>query len=202
MKQKGRLLVCCAAAWLLTFGCGGSISTDAGAGGVGASGAGGSSGLGGAGTGGAGTGGAGTGGAGTGGTGLDGGVDARPDVVDAAPDYVEPGCPDAEVPPPDYQCDPLATPSDCGPGEACYPYVDYPSQPCETERYGTYCVVAGTGQQGDPCGGDVCAAGFVCAIGGSNGAQCMQICSMDGKRKCPPGLLCQSLDVGDIHVCF
>src|SRR5215470_2290662 len=48
--------------------------------------------------------------------------------------FIDPGCPDAAPPPPDYQCDPYG-PNQCPPGQGCYPYVIYPSAPCDQEHY-------------------------------------------------------------------
>ena len=74
--------------------------------------------------------------------------DADKDVwgKDVLPDYNDPGCPDAPPPVVDNQCDPLKpAPGNCLEGEACYPYVIYPSEPCEAEIYGALCEPAGTG---------------------------------------------------------
>lgn len=115
--------------------------------------------------------------------------------------YVDPGCPDAAPPQPDLQCDPWAAVTGCGPGEGCYPYVIYPGSVCEQETYGTYCIPAGTGQQGDPCGGEACAGGFVCVITGQ-GNQCVQMCQLQGDDGCPPGLFCLPVDVEGFGGCF
>lgn len=115
--------------------------------------------------------------------------------------YVDPGCPDADPPQPDLQCDPWAADTGCGPGEGCYPYVIYPGSVCQQETYGTYCIPAGIGQQGDPCGGEACAAGFVCVITGQ-GNQCVQMCQLQGADGCPPGLFCLPVDVEGFGGCF
>ncbi|MCA9634314.1 MAG: hypothetical protein KC766_42000 [Myxococcales bacterium] len=115
--------------------------------------------------------------------------------------YVDPGCPDAAPPEPDLQCDPYAANPGCAPGEACYPYVIYPGSVCEQETYGTYCVPAGVGEQGDPCGGGPCAAGFVCVVTGQ-GNQCVQLCQLQGDDGCPAGLFCLPVDVEGFGGCF
>jgi hypothetical protein len=111
-----------------------------------------------------------------------------------------PTCPDASPPPPDYQCDPFATPTGCGVGEACYPWVDYPTGPCDFEEFGTICTAAGIGQQGEPCSG-LCAANHVCVITGQ-GTQCVQLCPLVGEDKCPNGLFCVPIDVEGFGGCF
>jgi hypothetical protein len=114
---------------------------------------------------------------------------------DVLPDYQDPGCPDAAPPIIDSQCDPLKSPpGDCMDGEACYPYVQYPSEPCEAEIYGSICMTAGTGQQSDPCYGEACAAGHVCVITGA-GTQCVRLCSLTSLDPCPNGLVCEPIDV-------
>jgi len=116
--------------------------------------------------------------------------------------YIDPGCPDAPLPPTDFKCDVFKTGS-CPAGEACYPYVTYPTDPCEHERYGSVCYKAGTGKQGDPCGGggDFCAAGFVCVVSGA-GNQCVQICKPGSPGVCPEGLVCSPIDVPGIGGCL
>jgi hypothetical protein len=142
----------------------------------------------------------------------DGGTDSRTDShVDSHADsgtdterdtYIDPGCPDAPLPPTDFKCDPFKTGS-CPAGEACYPYVTYPTEPCEHERYGSLCYKAGKGKQGDPCGGggDFCAAGFVCVVSGS-GNQCVQMCKTGSPGVCPDGFVCSPIDVPGIGGCL
>ena len=124
-------------------------------------------------------------------------------VYDAGPDrYVEPECPDAAPPPQIRECEPFENPTGCGPGEGCYPFVDYPTEPCEQKRYGTYCAYAGTGTQGDACGqGTFCAANHVCVIS-DLGTHCVQMCPLEGDDGCPEGLICGYVDVEGIGGCI
>jgi hypothetical protein len=173
----------------LAVACGGSVEGDKGN----------TGGDGGA-PGGGGTGG--TGGTHLGGTGgKDAGKDAKPDSkTGGTGGYIDPGCPDADPPPPQTECD-LYDPSSCPPTLSCYPYVQYPSGPCGFEVYGTVCAVPGTGTQGDPCGGENCAGGFVCVITGQ-GTECVQICNLVGKDNCPDGLFCVPIDVEGVGGCY
>lgn len=177
------------------YACGGSVGVDGSGGSAGAAGSaatGGVSGFGGSG--------------GVGGTagkdaGKDSGKDAKSDAGAAGTGgFVEPGCPDAAPPPPSYECDPFDPVSSCGPGEACYPWVDYPTEPCDHEQFGTICAPAGIGGQGDPCTG-LCAANHVCVITGQ-GTQCVQLCQLVGEDNCPPGLFCVPIDVEGFGGCF
>ncbi|MBM4358495.1 MAG: hypothetical protein FJ096_10350 [Deltaproteobacteria bacterium] len=119
------------------------------------------------------------------------------------PPYDDPGCPDAPPPLEDYTCDPFALDGGgCLAGEACQIYVQYPSEPCGQEIYGSACVPAGTGVQGEGCmGGQDCGAGFVCVITGS-GTQCVQLCKLDGPSGCPSGLVCEPIDVKGFGGCL
>lgn len=184
----------------IAFGCGGTVRGDgsdpdgsAGTGAFGGTSTGGThtGGTGGTvfGGGGAGTGGIPFGGGGTGGT---GGT------------YVDPGCPDAQAPPGEFECDPLG-PNTCEPGEACMPFIIYPSKPCDFEVYGAQCSLAGSTQQGEPCGnfgGSValCAPGLACFITGQ-GTECLQLCQIGKPNACPPGLLCGATDVEGVGAC-
>ncbi|MBI4703303.1 MAG: hypothetical protein HY744_19475 [Deltaproteobacteria bacterium] len=139
---------------------------------------------------------------------LDAGTDTGPVVPDAGihdalPDYVDPGCPDKPPPIYDYLCDPYDQfNGDCAPGEACFIYVQYPEEPCGQELYGSFCSVAGSGVQGDPCGGGLdCAGGFVCVVSGS-GNQCVQLCKLNGPSGCPPGMVCEPIDVEGFGGCL
>lgn len=129
--------------------------------------------------------------------------DADGSSIDAFEEYVDPGCPDAPPPTTAFDCDPLAPPpGDCGEFEACYPYVEYPSAPCEAEVYGSYCRIAGIQTQGEECGsGDDCAAGFVCVVSGS-GTQCVRLCSLTDPASCPNGQICEPIDVVGMGGCL
>ncbi len=116
--------------------------------------------------------------------------------------FTDPGCPDAEPNPVDRQCDPFSAFNDCGPGFACFPFVQYPAGRCEAEQFGTVCGAAGSARQGEPCGtGQGCAGGHVCVIS-SEGVQCVQMCPTEGADNCPPGLICEFLDVAGIGGCI
>ncbi len=129
--------------------------------------------------------------------------DARPDTGTPEPDaWIDPGCPELPEPKPDYACDPLKPPpGDCKSGEACYPMVEYPTEPCEPERYLTRCVPAGSGKQGDPCSGAACAAGFACVASGA-GNVCVKMCSLGAPGACADGLVCHPTDVPGIGACL
>lgn len=122
---------------------------------------------------------------------------------DALDDYTDPGCPDKPPPLEEYQCDPYNQGNgDCLPGEGCYIFVDYPVEPCGQEIYGSYCGPAGGSQQGEQCsGGQDCGAGLVCVITGS-GNQCVQLCNLSGPSGCPPGLVCEPIDVQGFGGCL
>ncbi len=124
----------------------------------------------------------------------------QPDGFDA---YYDPGCPDAGGPIYDYECDPYHQYNgDCPWGEACYIYVQYPDEPCGQEIYGAYCYPAGSGTQGDSCAGSLdCAPNFVCVVSGS-GNQCVQLCYLTGEDGCPPGLVCEPIDVEGYGGCI
>jgi len=169
---------------LWAAGCGGSVAVQDHGGGTG-----GSAGLG-----------------GTGGAGRDSGrPDARdsgPDVRDATSDYKEDlNCPPQPDAPPLLECDPFAPATGCPPGAACYPFVNYPTGPCDREEYGTECAAEGAGRQGDVCDVGRCAAGFICVVTGQ-GDQCIQLCRLDAPRSCPAGLVCQPVDVEGFGGCF
>jgi hypothetical protein len=135
----------------------------------------------------------------------DGAKDTGHDVDgadDAFEEYVDPGCPDAPAPVFDYQCDPLAPAGECPEGEGCYPYVEYPWEPCGAEIYGSMCLAVGTGTQGEGCyGTQECAAGFVCVVSGS-GNQCVKICSLTDPSTCTDGQVCEPLDVAGLGGCL
>jgi hypothetical protein len=149
----------------------------------------------------------GEGGAGVGGTGsstgslvVTGGKDAG---KDALPDYTDPGCMNQPPPIEDFQCDPYAQgDGECGDGEGCYIYVNYPSVPCGQETYGAVCLIQGPGVQGDPCQGATdCAAGAACVVTGS-GTQCVELCPLMGPSGCPNGTVCEPIDVAGYGGCL
>lgn len=119
------------------------------------------------------------------------------------PPFIDPGCPPVAAPPPDQECDPLASAATCPAGQACFPYVLYPSQPCEVERYGTRCQPVGPGVQGDPCSQQGCAAEHIC-ISTGRGTQCARICSFAAAAPdvCEPGLLCLPIDIEGFGGCL
>lgn len=123
--------------------------------------------------------------------------------IDAFEEYVDPGCPDAAPPSFNYECDPFAPPpGDCPEDHACYPYVSYPSEPCEAEVYGSYCLPGGTQTQGEFCSTPTdCAAGFVCVVSGS-GNQCVRLCSLTDPTTCPDGQICEPIDVAGFGGCL
>ncbi len=116
-------------------------------------------------------------------------------------DFVDPGCPDELDPVEDRECDPLAEPSDCGDGMGCFPFVDYPDDPCAAERFGSRCQVSGLGTQGDDCTLQGCASGFLCVATGQ-GTQCAKLCEVPSTGQCPPGLICGTVDIQGYGVCF
>lgn len=143
--------------------------------------------------------------AGTGGTtakdaGKDAAKDAPKDVKDALPDYEDPGCPDAEPPVVSYECDVYGEPTGCPEGQACYPFIEYPGGPCQEELYGTMCIAAGKGGQGDPCFGG-CQPHYVCVVSGQ-GNQCIEICDLSAPSPCSDGLVCAPLDIPGIGGCI
>jgi hypothetical protein len=113
--------------------------------------------------------------------------------------YVDPGCASRPKVAGIEECDPF-TPSSCGPGARCSPYVSYGTG-CQAEEIGTRCEVAGVGVQGDDCASDPCAPGYVCVSAGA-GFECARLCQLHGGTTgCPPGLLCAPLDVDGFFVC-
>lgn len=129
----------------------------------------------------------------------DSGVDTGTPEPDA---WIDPGCPDLPEPKPDYKCDPLKPPpGDCKSGEACYPFVEYPTEPCEPERYFARCYPAGRGKQGDPCSSAMCAPGFACVASGA-GNVCVKMCKLGTPGACSDGLVCHPTDVPGIGACL
>jgi len=125
-----------------------------------------------------------------------------PDPTEPPP-FLDPGCPPASERPSINQCDPLAGTSGCPLGESCFPYVDYPTGPCEVERYGTLCLPAGPGTQGDSCSNQGCAADHICVSTG-RGTQCARLCGLDANAAsvCAPGLLCLPIDIQGFGGCL
>jgi hypothetical protein len=118
--------------------------------------------------------------------------------------YVDPGCPDVGAPMQVNACDAFAEPSGCPPGLGCYPFVDHPfGTGCGVQTFGTECRPAGTGRQGEACGGgeEGCASGYVCVVGSQPGKHCVQLCPVGVSSSCPPGLICGDLDVEGFGVC-
>jgi hypothetical protein len=138
--------------------------------------------------------------------GVDAGASAEPPPNFQPPEpppFEDPGCPPATTLPPITECDPLAESSGCNPGESCFPFVDYPSGPCEVERYGTMCLLAGAGTQGDSCARDPCSADHICVSTG-RGTQCARLCGLDADAPsvCAPGLLCLPIDIEGFGGCL
>lgn len=125
-----------------------------------------------------------------------------PEIV-APPAFEEPGCPPAGMLPSINECDALAPVSGCSAGESCFPYVDYPAGPCEVERYGTVCLLAGPGTQGDSCAREPCAADHICVSTG-RGTLCARLCGLDAAAPdvCAPGLLCLPIDIRGFGGCL
>ena len=117
-----------------------------------------------------------------------------------SPLYVEPECPDVAATPGPEECALFGDTGGCGLGLSCSPYVEYPSTPCGAEIFGTHCVTAGVGRQGDECD-DGCAEGHIC-VSSARGLLCVQMCPIDAPDDCPPGLLCGSLDVEGLGGCI
>lgn len=122
---------------------------------------------------------------------------------DAFDEFVDPGCPNAPPPLEDFACNPYSQGNgDCPPGQGCYIYVDYPDEPCGQEVYGAFCIPVGPGGQGDQCfGAQDCGGGFVCVVTGS-GTQCVKLCPLKGNDDCPPGLVCEPIDVEGFGGCL
>jgi hypothetical protein len=130
--------------------------------------------------------------------------DARPEDAahDAFDEYVDPGCPEAGPPIQDLQCDPYHQGNgDCPPDQGCYIYVQYPPDACTQEVYGAACAPAGVAQQGESCEQELCAPGFVCVVSGE-GVQCVALCNLSGEDGCPPGLVCEPIDVEGFGGCL
>jgi hypothetical protein len=143
-----------------------------------------------------------TGRAGSGGSAA--GTASTPDGGLIDPEPVETGCNPENLPPPEIECDPFGA-NTCGPGRGCYPFVDHPEgSGCDQQRYGTVCLSAGQGTQGQLCGetaSDWCAPGFVCVVGQRAGKRCAALCELGTANTCKGGLICGDLDVAGFGVC-
>jgi hypothetical protein len=113
-------------------------------------------------------------------------------------------CKPEDLPPPSVECDPFGV-NTCGPGAACFPFVDHPEgSGCGAQNYGTRCAPTGVGTQGQLCGeevGDWCAAGHVCVVGQRAGKRCAALCQPGVPDQCSGGLICGDLDVSGFGVC-
>lgn len=132
------------------------------------------------------------------------GTTADPDGGLVDPEPVETGCSPEQLPPPELECDPFGA-SSCGSDSGCYPFVAHPEgSGCDQQRYGTICLPAGHGTQGQLCGEDAsdwCAPGFVCVVGQRAGKRCAALCELGSPNKCSGGLICGDLDVAGFGVC-
>jgi hypothetical protein len=137
--------------------------------------------------------------------GQDSGTDA-PDHTDGAtgedalPDYKDPGCPDAEPPTNDFECDPNSSSDQCGAGLGCYPFVSYPDTPCGQETYGAKCIFVGLNGQGESCDGG-CQDHHLCVVSGQ-GTQCVKMCDLNQANPCSDGLVCVAVDIPGIGGCL
>jgi hypothetical protein len=117
--------------------------------------------------------------------------------------YVDPECPDEEPPEPSVECDPLDPFKDCPEGYGCYPYLEYPfGEGCGHAMFGSVCIPAGEGEQGDFCDDSYCAPGYMCVVGATGGKRCGQICEPIRDYMCEPGLICGETDIQGYGVCF
>ena len=116
--------------------------------------------------------------------------------------YDDPGCPPQQPVVNEQRCNPFAEDTGCPPDQACYPYVIYPTGPCEVERYGSWCAPAGQGGQGDACSQGGCGAGFICVSTGG-GTECVRLCALAGQANvCAPGVLCLPIDIEGVGGCL
>jgi hypothetical protein len=138
------------------------------------------------------------------GSGGNAGTQTLPDGGSVEPEPIDTGCTAAQLPPPFLECDPFDVTS-CGAGAGCYPFVDHPEgSGCDQQRYGTICLLAGQGTQGDMCGQEVgqgCGPGFVCVVGQRAGKRCAALCELGAPNTCKGGLICGDLDVAGFGVC-
>ncbi|HEU4581073.1 MAG TPA: hypothetical protein VFS67_22605 [Polyangiaceae bacterium] len=129
--------------------------------------------------------------------------DPRPPPLEEPEPFEDPGCPPVPPPPVASECDPMASAASCPAGQSCFPFVRYPTGPCEVEQYGTTCLPAGPGTQGESCERQACAAEHIC-ISTGRGTQCARLCSFaDGAPNvCAPGLLCLPIDIEGFGGCL
>lgn len=114
-------------------------------------------------------------------------------------------CPDEPPEETIRECDPFDPYADCDEGQGCYSFATFVAKgPCGSTVYGSYCMEVGPGTQGDLCGagGERCAPGFMCVVGGGGGARCARVCNILGGAECPNGLICGETDVQNIGVCY
>ncbi len=124
------------------------------------------------------------------------------DVPTAGDDaFVEPPCPDAGTSARLYRCDPFSQ-RGCGPGEACYPFIEYTMDRCDRERFGAECRPAGAVPVGSACdGSQPCVPGASCFATGA-GTRCLRLCRLDGTAPtCPRGAVCEPTDNPDLGAC-
>jgi hypothetical protein len=136
----------------------------------------------------------------------DTGTDPERPPLDDGPDpipFEEPGCPPRDEEPIMMDCDPFAATAQCEEGMSCFPFVSYPSGPCEVERFGAMCLPAGSGTQGDSCSRERCAADHICVSTG-RGTQCALLCALTSgsANVCAPGLLCMPIDIEGFGGCL
>ncbi len=136
----------------------------------------------------------------------DGGIiPARPPMAEGPEPtpFEEDGCPPRGAQPDISECDPLSELPQCPEGMSCFPFVSYPSGPCEVERFGAMCQPAGSGVQGDSCSNSRCAADHICVSTG-RGTQCARLCSLvsGSTNVCAPGLLCLPIDIEGFGGCL
>ena len=131
--------------------------------------------------------------------------DAPYDAGNPLANYDATPCPEAGPHLTQFACNPLE-PGDSGcPGtEGCYIYSENPSggSGCGQEVYGSTCATAGSGGEGDSCGGaQDCQSGFSCVVSGE-GTQCVQLCPLSGDDTCTGGRVCNPIDVEGFGGCL
>lgn len=101
-----------------------------------------------------------------------------------------------------YDCDPFRPTATCPPGQACYPFIEYPEGRCGREVYRAVCLPAGTTPVDGFCtGGEACEPGSACFVTGA-GNRCLRLCRLDGgEPRCPRGQVCEPTDLPDFGAC-